>query len=113
MVGMGDGKMGVGRGGAGVVDVDAKPLPHAPRQEKPVCRNSTTVGAAAAASGGGHDGGDQRWGTDEMSGGGGIWQWGQRWDQRRGMDEISGGGGGGVRGGGIVRWRRARGGGDG
>lgn len=79
MVGMGDGKMGVGRGGAGVVDVDAKPLPHAPRQEKPVCRNSTTVGAAAAASGGGHNGGDQRWGTDEMSGGGGIWQWGQRW----------------------------------
>lgn len=38
------------------------------------------------ASGSGDNGGDQRWG----------------------MDEMSGGGGGGVRGGGIVRWRRAR-----
>lgn len=71
---MGDGKMGVGRGGAGVVDVG---LTLAMLERRSGIWNSDSRAAADIRRG--HNGGDQRWGTDEMSGGGGIWQWGQRW----------------------------------
>lgn len=73
MVGMGDGKMGVGRRSR-CRDADASHADARGRERR--CRTPRRPGGAHRR---GHNGGDQRWGTDEMSGGGGIWQWGQRW----------------------------------